>query len=107
MKYPLGVSQCKHIKAIATICCLSLSPPLSLFFDGGGGAQLWALVRHEMCVAVLLLLRNTSPSSDWGQWLLSGVIFKSPAAVIALSACDSGPVVTVQLGLATTSGSSQ
>lgn len=54
------VSQGKHVKAIVTICCsFSLIP-------------LWALVRY-VNVCHTLMLRDTSPSSDWGQRQLNGV----------------------------------
>ena len=90
----LHVSQCKHIILIVTISC-----PFPLIPHS-------ALVCHvNVCHG--LSPRNTSPSSAWGQQLLNCVFFFFFifTAVITLSACDSGPLFTVQLCLATTSGS--
>ncbi len=64
------VSQCKHIKAIVTICRpFPLIPYLRWWWSTALGFGLTC----DVCYA--LLLRNTSPRSDWGQRLLNGAFF--------------------------------
>lgn len=80
----LHISQCKHIKVIVTVCCsFPLIPHLALN------------VCHGQTHLTELYLRSR----------LLNCVFLFFTAVIASSACNSGPLYTAQLCLATISGS--
>lgn len=69
------ISQCKHMKAIVTICCVrqSLIPLIPYLWWWRWSVVLGFSPTCDVCHAVLP--RNPSHSSDWGQQLLSRVFF--------------------------------